>query len=166
VRLTTPPHEKKKVVTKPQGNEAGRIPWQRHETIHKGLRLRTWNKLELNIGTWNVHSLYRVGALKMLINQFSSYKADTVALQKICWNGSGILEKQDCTLLYSCDNKDHILGSGFLVSKRIKHLIIDFKIITPRICTLRIRGKYFNYSFVNGHAPTEISDEEEREGFC
>jgi len=30
---------------------------------------------------------------------------------------------------------------------------------------LRIRGKFFNYSFVNGHAPTEISDDEEREGF-
>ena len=31
----------------------------------------------------------------------------------------------------------------------IKHLIIDFKPITPRICTLRTRGKFFNYSFIN-----------------
>ena len=92
-------------------------------------------------------------------------KADIVAVQKICWNGSGILEKRDCNLFYSCDNKDHIQGTGFLVSKRTKRLIIDFKSITPRICTLRIRGKFFNYSFVNGHAPTEISDDEEREGF-
>jgi hypothetical protein len=76
------------------------------------------------------------------------------------WTGSRIMEKQDCTLFYNCDNKDHILGTGFLVSKRIKHPIIDFKPTTPRICTLRTRGKCFNYSVVKGHAPTETSDEE------
>jgi len=74
----------------------------------------------------------------MLIKQLSAYKADTVALQEIRWTGSGILGKQDCTLFYSCDNKEHILGTGFLVSKRIKHLILDFKPTTPRICTLRM----------------------------
>ena len=42
---------------------------------------------------------------------------------------------------------------------------MDFKPITPRICTLRIRGKFLNYSFVNGHVPTEKSDDEEKTGF-
>ena len=69
---------------KPQGNEAGWIPWQQHEAIHKGLWLRTRNKLELNTGTWNVCSLHRAEALKMLINQLSAYKTDIVALQEIC----------------------------------------------------------------------------------
>ena len=42
MRLTTPPH-KKNSVTKPQWNEAGRIPWQWHEAIHKGLpKQRLW----------------------------------------------------------------------------------------------------------------------------
>jgi len=82
----------------------------------------------------------------MLINQLSVYKADIVGLQDICWTGIGILENQDCNFFYSCDNKDHIVGAGFLVSKRIKHLIIDYKPITLRNCTLRMRGKVFNYS--------------------
>jgi hypothetical protein len=47
------------------------------------------------------------------------------------------------------------------MNKRIRHLIIDFKPITPRICTLRIREKFFNYSFINGHEPTKIPDDEE-----
>jgi len=50
------------------------------------------------------------------------------------------------------------------MNKRIKHLIIDFKPITPRIWTLRIRGKFFIYSFINGHEPAEISDDEEKDG--
>jgi hypothetical protein len=106
--------------------------------------------------------LYRAGALKVLINQLSAYKADTVALQEIRWTISGILVKQDCSLFCSDDNKDHILTTGFLVSKRIKHLILGFK---PGICTLRIRGKFFNYSFVNNLVSTEISDDEENGGF-
>ena len=45
-------------------------------------------------------------------------------------------------------------------------IIIDFKPLTPRICILRMRGKFFiNYSIVNGHASTETSDNEEKDGF-
>jgi hypothetical protein len=44
---------------------------------------RTWNKLELNTGTWNVHPLYRTGVLESLLNQLSAYKADIVPLQDI-----------------------------------------------------------------------------------
>jgi len=49
VRMITP--SCKNIVTKPQGNEAGWLPGQRHEAIQKGLRLTTRSKLELNIGT-------------------------------------------------------------------------------------------------------------------
>jgi hypothetical protein len=73
----------KNIVTKSEDNEAGRI----HEAVHEGLRVRTRNKLELNIDTWNVRSLYRAGALKTVINQFSAYKADTVALQEMRGRG-------------------------------------------------------------------------------
>jgi len=76
-----------------------------------------------------------------------------------------IVEKPDCTLIYSCNNKDHTLGTGFLVSERNKHLILDFKPITPRICILRMWGKFLNYSTVNGHAPTDIPDVEEKDRF-
>ena len=131
---------KKYILKKPQRNEAWRISWQRHWAIYKSLRLRTRNKLEFNIGTLNVRSLYIAEALRTLTNQLSAYKGEFVALQAIWWTGSRILDKWDCTLFYSCDNKDHILGMGFLVSKRIKRLIIDFKPITPKICTLRMRG--------------------------
>jgi hypothetical protein len=66
----------------PQGNEAGQMSWQRHEALCKAVT-KTENKLELNIGTWNVCSLYRAGALNMLLTQLSAYKADIVALQEI-----------------------------------------------------------------------------------
>jgi hypothetical protein len=76
-----------------------------------------------------------------------AYKADIVALQEIRWTGSGILEKRYCILFYSCDNKYYVLGTGVLVSKRINHLVIDFKTITPRICILRRRGFFLKLRY-------------------
>ena len=52
------------------------------------------------------------------------------------------------------------MGTRFLGTNRIKHLIIDFKPITPRICTVSMKGKFLNYGIVNGLAPTEIPNDE------
>ena len=46
---------------------------------------------ELKIGTWNVRTLRRPGALHELCNVIISYVADMVALQEMRWKGSGIV---------------------------------------------------------------------------
>jgi hypothetical protein len=74
------PHPVENIVSKPQANKAGRIHRQRHETIHKGLRLRTRNKLEWNTGTWNVCSKYTARVLKAITNQLSTYKVDILVV--------------------------------------------------------------------------------------
>jgi len=52
-----------------------------------------------------------------------------------------------------------------VVKKNFKHLVMDFKAISTRICTLRIKRKFFNYTIINVHAPREVSTEEEKESF-
>ena len=42
---------------------------------------------------------------------------------------------------------------------------MDFKAISKRICTLRLKGKFHNYTIINVHAPMEIFTEEEKESF-
>jgi hypothetical protein len=87
---------------------------------------------------------------------------DTVALQVIWWTGSRILEKRDCTPFYSSDNKDHVLGTGFLVPKRITHQIIDFKPITPRICILRMKVLFLiTVQLMAMHLTETIDDEKD-----
>jgi len=49
--------------------------------------------------------------------------------------------------------------------KRIGHTILDFKPVSMHMCKLRLRGKFYNYSFICIHAPTEDKDEEEKENF-
>jgi mRNA deadenylase 3'-5' endonuclease subunit Ccr4 len=62
----------------------------------------------LRIGTWNVLSLYKSGALKKLLSQLDSYKTDIIALQEIRWTGEGIIDKKN-----RCDRKRHMFRKGF-----------------------------------------------------
>jgi mRNA deadenylase 3'-5' endonuclease subunit Ccr4 len=78
----------------------------------------------LRIGSWNVSSLYKPGALKMLLEQLDSYTVHITAIQEMA--------KKDHILFYSCQKKDHVFGAGFVVNKRIKHLVVDFKAKSPK----------------------------------
>jgi hypothetical protein len=39
---------------------------------------------------------------------------------------------------------------------------MDFVAKSPRLCKIRLRGNFFNYSLINVHAPTEDKDEDEK----
>ena len=90
---------------------------------------------EFHLGTWNVLSLYHTESLRILEQQLGNYKASITALQE-----------------------------GFRVKKDSK-LVIDFKPVNARMCSLRIKGKFFNYTLICAHAPIEASTEDEKEEF-
>jgi exonuclease III len=60
---------------------------------------------------------------------------------------------------------EHIFGTGFLVNKKMKNLIIDFHADSMRLCSIRIKGKFFNISIICAHAPTEDKSEDEKDDF-
>jgi hypothetical protein len=79
--------------------------------------------------------------------------------------GKECYRKKDCKVYCSCDNKQHIFGTGFIVSKHIRSRVIDFKPIDRRMCMLRIIGKFKNCRFICAHAPTEEKIEREKDQF-
>jgi hypothetical protein len=101
----------------------------------------------------------------MLLEQLDSYKLDKTAIQELRWLDNRVVEKRDHVIFYSCQKKSHTFGIGFIVSKKIKHHIIDFKVKCHRICRLRIKGKFFNYSLICAHSPTEDKVDEEKNSF-
>ena len=90
---------------------------------------------------------------------------DLVALQEIRWLGSGTLEKRNCVIFYSCNPVRHVLGVGFYVSARFLSNILRFEPVNDKLCWIRVRGKFINYSIINVHAPTEDKDDEEKDKF-
>jgi hypothetical protein len=63
------------------------------------------------------------------------------AVQEIRRSGSEIFDSGDFIVCYS-GNKERQFGTGFLINKNDKHLIMNFSPETDRICSLRIRGVF------------------------
>ena len=66
---------------------------------------------------------------------------------------------------HSCHDRLHQYGTRFIVHKRFRERVIDFKHVSPQICFLRIKEKFKNYSLISVHALTEESPEIEKEEF-
>lgn len=132
----------------------------------KGKRPGTFKRRhDLKIATWNVRSMYRPGALKILSDEALKYKLDILAIQEMRWTGKGMMSGKDFSVCYSCDDRRHTFGTGFLISKKLQASIIDFRPYTPMLCKIRIRGTFFNYSIINAHSPTEDKSDTEKDAF-
>ena len=119
---------------------------------------------DYRIATWNVLSLNRTGAFKCLKDQLKKYKVMIAALQEIRWKESSIMDSGDYTLFCSSNGTSNF-GTGFVVHKKIKPAVLNFNPINGRLCSLRIKMKFFNLSVICAHAPTEESSEEDKDVF-
>jgi hypothetical protein len=60
---------------------------------------------------------------------------------------------------------NHEFGTAFLVDSKFNHMVENFTPINERLCVIIIKGRFFNYSLVNIHAPTKYSEEEAKDQF-
>jgi endonuclease/exonuclease/phosphatase family metal-dependent hydrolase/ribosomal protein S28E/S33 len=113
-----------------------------------------------------VRSLSRTGALKSLLEQVDKYNIDVAALQETKWLGSEITDMKSYTIFKSgkpSGNRE--FGVAFIVNKKFKQLVTDFKPINERLCALRIKTTFFNVWLINIHAPTEDKDDDIKDEF-
>jgi hypothetical protein len=119
----------------------------------------------MKLATWNVRSLYRPGALAKLKDELNKYGIAITAVQEIRWSGSEIFDSGDFIVCYSGNKERRQFGTGFLINKKYKHLIMGFSPETDCICSLRIRGRFFDTTIICVHAPTEEKDEIHKDDF-
>jgi exonuclease III len=101
----------------------------------------------------------------MLTDVLSDNTADITVIQELRWVESGVMQKRNYDLYYSCNYIKHISRTVFAVNKRVSHLVIGFEPLSMRMCYLRLKGRFFNISIINAHAPTEDKEEEQKEQF-
>jgi hypothetical protein len=80
--------------------------------------------MDMRFGTWKTRSLYRAGSLETKKKKLSKYKLDLMVVQEVRWEGSDTELAAEYTFLHGKWNKNHELGTGFFVHKRIRGLIL------------------------------------------
>ena len=99
----------------------------------------------------------------MLLEQLELRKFGIVALQEICRKGEKVWKV--CggkAQFYQSGGATNELGTGFCVIGRMQDRVIKWKAINERMCLLRIKGRFFNYSIINVDYPYEGRPDNEK----
>ncbi|KAL4141659.1 hypothetical protein QTP88_004260 [Uroleucon formosanum] len=98
---------------------------------------------KFNLGTWNVRSLYMAGALTVVVEaNLERYGIAIAAIQKVRWTGEGNLKLKKHTIFYS-GGQD----------------------MSEELCYIQVECKHMNLILINGYAPTEDKQQDEKEAF-
>jgi len=118
------------------------------------------------LATWNVRTLYSPGRLRILTDELKKRKVDIVAVQETRYTKTTPNFTSHGYHMYCSSNRnEHVFGTAFLVAQRWNHLVLNFLPIDERLCVIRIKGRFKNYSLINAHALTNDALDEEKDAF-
>jgi hypothetical protein len=110
-----------RLATSPCKNNLAMKPKEDITQQNKQQQPGKWKKAkDLRLCTWNVLTLYRPKALKMLIDELNKYNEDIWATQVVIWTGNEVLKKTECTFFCSCSANKHQLATGFIINKKVR----------------------------------------------
>ncbi|XP_038116919.1 craniofacial development protein 2-like [Culex quinquefasciatus] len=126
------------------------------------------------LGTWNVRTLQDPARAGLLARELHKLNVHVAAFQEVRWPGHGEREFTAVDPIANTSFKYHIYysggekamhGVGFVVIGDQKNRVIKWKVVNDRICVLRIKGKFFNYSLINIYAPTNDKPDDDKDAF-
>jgi hypothetical protein len=156
--MTNSPSTEKTVITREKEEKMGQV---------NTMKTNSKRRKDLRLATWNLRSLYRPGGLRITINELRKYKIAIAAIQETRWNKltPQAFTSNDYNINTSSLANYHEFGTAFLVDSKFNHMVKNFTPINERLCVIRIKGKFVNYSLINIHAPTNVSEEEAKDQF-
>ena len=126
--------------------------------LRKRCRLR--NNMVMRFGNWDVRIPRQAGNMNVIAEEVERYKMDVAALQEVRWKAKGSIRKPKFTLHYSGnEDRQGNRGVGFIASKKASRSVLGFSPTCEGICTLRIKGKFHNITFVYVYSPTEDTED-------
>jgi hypothetical protein len=114
------------------------------------------------MATWNGPK-----SLRFSINELRKYKIAKAAIQETRWNKSTPLAftSNGYNIFTRSLVNNHECETVLLVDSKFNHMVKNFTPINERLRVIRIKGRFFNYSLINIHAPTNDSEEEAKDQF-
>ncbi|XP_028649227.2 LOW QUALITY PROTEIN: uncharacterized protein LOC114645554 [Erpetoichthys calabaricus] len=123
------------------------------------------------IGTWNVRTMYETGKMAQVAAEMEKNNLIMLGISETRWTQVGQRKlKTGELLLYSGheeNNATHTQGVGLMLSKLAQKALIGWEAHGPRIITASFRTKHkkIKLNVIQSYAPTNDSDEKEKDQF-
>ena len=83
--------------------------------------------------------------LKVVAAELEKHRIDIAAIKMI---RSAVLDTGNFISMYS-GNDSNTTGTGFIINRKYKQAIMYFEAVDERICSLRMGGKFCNFTIIS-----------------
>jgi hypothetical protein len=124
-------------------------------------------KQTLNIGSWNVRTMYTIGKSAQVARVMNDYKIDVLGISECRWTGFGKTKLSTGeTVIYSGrEDGIHRSGVAIMMSKLAGSALMEWRPVNERIITARFYSKFIKLTIIQVYAPTMDADDETKETF-
>ncbi|XP_044741120.1 craniofacial development protein 2-like [Chrysoperla carnea] len=110
-------------------------------------------KTNLQIGTWNVKTMYQSGKLSNITKEMKRLNVDILGVCETRLTGVGKFQTDDYWVLYS-GGETHDYGVGFILKKNVYNKVTGFWNISNEITMITLSCKPHNVVLIMVYAPT------------
>ena len=123
-------------------------------------------KVNVNIGCWNVRTLYSIGKSAQVARDMDKYKIDVIS--ECRWMGHGKVEMNTGEIVIFSGREDNIHrhGVAIMMTKKAEQVLLEWKPSSDRIIYARFFFKYMKLSMIQVYAPTNKANVKDKENFC
>ena len=87
-----------------------------------------------------------------------------MGVHEVRWDKGGTVRAGDFDFFYGKGNKNHQLGTGFFVHRRLVSAVKRIEFVSDRLYIV-LRGRWLHIILVNVHAPNEEKSEVLKDSF-
>lgn len=115
-------------------------------------------KTKIRLGHWNVRTMYEKGKLAQVTPEMRQFNLHVLGVRESRWAGSGkIGTNSGETVLYAgMDDNLHHEGVAIILRKGVERCLMEWKPISNRMMSARLKGKHINTHYSALHQPMTV----------
>ena len=105
------------------------------------------------------------GKLEVVKQEMARVNVDIVGISELKWTGMGEFNWDDHYIYYYGQESLRRNGVAIMVNKRVRNAVLGCNLKNDRTISVRLQGKLFNITVIQGYAPTSNAEELKLNGF-
>ena len=143
------------------------LPDQSQMEVRRLTPSLTKPKVNVNIGCWNVRTLYSIGKSAQLAREMDKYKIDVMGVSECRWMGQGKVKinTRESVIFSGREDNIHRHGVAIMMTKKAEQALMEWKPISDRIIYAKFFSRYVKLSIIQVYAPTNEANVEDKDNF-